>query len=80
MTRLDESTLAEEDRRTERTNRHCVHASVTVHGTADTPYGKVVQTWDLGTGDRLEYVDPCAWLHFFVHHQRLFQGPHAIRV
>ena len=64
MTRLDESTLAEEDRRTERTNRHYVHASVSAHGTADTPYGKVVQTWDLGTGDRLECVNPCAWLYY----------------
>ena len=49
----------------ESTCRRQVRATGTAHADATTPYGTVVQHFDVGvTGERTDCVDPAAWLYY----------------
>ena len=49
----------------ESTARRHVRSTAEAHANAKTPYGKVVQHFDVGVAnERVECVDPAAWLHY----------------
>ncbi len=75
---LDEQELDEDRRRSEHFYRKNIAAEISSHANAETPYGKVPQEFAIGIDDRVECVDPCAWLYYMcltsVAFRKLMQG------
>ena len=72
---LDASVLEREEQTSLRQLRKEVAKDVGSHAYVDTPYGKVVQArLGIDIADRVEYVDPSAWLWYMCQISAVFRS------